>query len=870
MQPLRDTDSNAARYRDIARPRLLNRLLDPEVRIICLVAAAGFGKSTLAQQLLQQNERGITCDFQDATTLQDVARTVSLACGPRQEFATAFSSVDSDSEMVAYAEEKWRATDADLCIFENAERLATIARGTELLESLLRQRPAKLRVCICSRPGLKISLTQAALPHEIAEIGEADLAFSSSELAAIFRGFDLDLEKVAVITAGWPLCVRLIAKLLEFRDPREVLSRLNTLDFNALYAYLLENVVENFDSATRDLTVALAAIGDTTPADFARLYGEHADGAIALARAHPLVSERNGALLLHPLVRESIQHAFPEKVRDALRTAAERALEDDRIRAAALFMRLGDAEAAAVALEPLALAFVSEPSDVHFSLVLQDLPRDILIAHPRLFSVAMLFNGLSLSSEQRLNDALEALSRLDRNADAKTYQSIAATVTNVLGNLGRWDDAMAYINEFRNQPDPTSQLYYRALHGGILARRGKYEQAMPSWDYLLEHAREAPSTLAMLGNELAVHHARAHGEALKERHWLNFTLAQARKSKNSTALALTLMEGVFTSYLQGDDQNFALLSAELAELTVPAVMPGTRLFRACMTGNLENVSADAGRPQLHTYAYLIALGSADQVQREKIVALAVSAADRSGEPYLQAVARVAAGFIFLEQSDRWFAEAAARAADVESKPLTDAIAQLRSGVVPAMLEALERHVRALASTPDTYRFSIFDQSLYHGNLRLAPTKREAELLMYLAFMDRAVSRDELSEALAPESRSSDSERHIRVIVARIRKKFGERLIESTGRGYALGSIVESPLRDIRARLERVAAQTSPPRSELVVLRRDQQVLEAWLAGRRPAFEWGHEFDASMERLAADICSLLAKHRGAAPEPPTLS
>lgn len=859
MQPLRDTDSRAPRYRDIARPRLLNRLLDPEVRIVRLVAAAGFGKSTLAQQLLQQNERCITCDFQDAATLQDVARTVSLACGPPQEFATAFSAVDSDSEMVAYAEEKWRAIDADLCIFENTERVATIARGTEFLESLLRQRPAKLRICICTRPGLKLSLTQAALPHEIAEIGEADLAFSSSELAAIFRGFDLDLEKVAVITAGWPLCVRLIAKLMEFRDPREVLSRLNTLDFNALYAYLFENVVEQFDSVTRDLTVALAGIGDATPADFARLYGEQASHMTALARAHPLVSERHGALVLHPLVRESIQRAFPSDVREALRIAAEKAAEDDRIRAAALFMRLGDAEAAAVALEPLALAFVHEPSDVHFSLVLQDLPRDILIAHPRLFSVAMLFNGLSLSSEQRLNDALEALSRLDRHADANTYQSIAATVTNVLGNLGRWDDAMAYINDFRDQPDPTSQLYYRALHAGILARRGKYEEALPSWDYLLEHAKEAPSTLAMLGNELAVHHARAHGDGLKERHWLNFTLAQARKSKNSTALALTLMEGIFSSYLQGDDQYFGLLSADLAELTVPAVMPGTRLFRACMTGNLENVSADVGRPQLHAYAYLIALGSADQVQREKIVALAISAADRSGEPYLQAVARVAAGFIFLDQSDRWFAEAAARAADVESKPLAGAITQLQSGAVPAMFAALERNIRAQASAPNTYRFSIFDQSLYHGNLRLSPTKREAELLAYLAFADRAVARDELSEALAPEAQSSDAERHIRVIVARIRKKFGERVIESTGRGYALGAVVESPLRDIRSRLKRVAAQTSPPGAELLALQRDQQVLEAWLAGRRPAFEWGHELDASMELLAANICACLAKH-----------
>lgn len=850
------------RTREIVRRGLIEHLAAHDVRFIALFAAAGYGKTTVARQLADRFERTRVCDLANINTVRDAAMRIALALAPDPQIAAqGVLPADADAALfVDFTRRLWlKAESVDLIVFENAE-FAKAATGVEAeLAALLSQMPRARRAVICSRAPLNIPFVEFALPHEVAVVDERVLSFTRDELAELLPPQFSGVDAVYAVTRGWPLCVRLVSRLSEARDFANLVQELRSVQFSVLHEYLIKNVFDLLDDFTRSLAIALT-LTDLTADDIRRLFPETAERALRSLSESPFITRQGEHWMLHPLIRTSIQKWHEGEARAMLRNAADRAFPEDRVRAAVLYAELGDFEAAAYALDLVALAFAREPSDPDFGLVIERIPTAILLRRPRLFSAAMLFAGLAVTAEARLQTAYEIRKGFDGSEDRETRIALDVTIANALGNLGRHEEALKYGEAFARNDDATSQLYAHLLLGGMGARMGRYGSGIPHWLKLKELARGAPSTLAIMINEVLVRGARSRGKFAAEAEYQTESLTYARASKNPTILTLTLIEAIFGAWFRGDEAAFASLAAEFDDIRFPSIMPGTRLFRSCVSGALDDLTPDTARAQVHTYAYLIGLGFASADLQHKVALAAIEASDRANEPFLQCIARIALSALDASSAARWLSEAQEMAERVDSQPLHEAIADLRKGGVPAMLNPFLGRIWGIAPLSDRYRVSLFDRTLMHGGVTLHPTRREFELLAYLAFRDREVTKDELAEAFAPDASSPDADRLIRVVITRIRKKFGEQLVSSTRRGYVLGPKADVPLRAIRERILRCQAEKHPSAADRVALRRDVFVLEKYLEGRRLDYEWAEELDASLEDLADSARRLLQSER----------
>ena len=845
---------------ELVRKKLIRRLLWDDIRFVALFAAAGYGKSTLARQFASNFSQVAICDFRDAQSLRDVGQRIAVALAPNRETAAqAASPIDVDPGIIFdFARQLWSSPGGpQLVIFENAEALREIAGAEARLAGLLAQTPPDRRVCICSRTKLNLQFLNFALPHEVTEMHERDLAFESDDLAEFVDLHGRDIQALYDLTGGWPLCVRLVVRLAQTRGVDTLLQELRSVDFSLLYDYLLEHVIAVLDPLNRSVSIALAG-ADLCDDDLRRAFPTDAAAVLAFVRMSPFITEHGGFWTLHPLIRASIQREYRDESRRFVAAAAAAAFHEDPVRAAVLYGEVGDFESAALALEQRALAYVSEGGNPDFAMALQRIPRDVLLRHPRLFASAMTFAGLGISNEERYRDAYALRQRFDGSEDEATRISIDVTIANALANLGRHEEALAYVIPFNDPADAARQTLYHMLYGSIIARMGKFIDAMDHWEPLKRIARDAPSTLAFTANEIAVRSARSRGDFSAEREYQSFALNNARKSRNPTAHVLTVIEGMFGAWFQGDDSAFSSLAAELSDLRYPSIMPGTRLVRSCAVGDLRDLSPDVSRPQVHAYAYLLALRIARGDLQRRIAAMACEAADRANEPLLQCFSRVAQSFADPVLSHRALTEAAHFSSRVQSEALQQAVQEIRQGHIPPMFAAIAQSIADIAPHANRYRLVLLQRSLFRGAEKLTPSKREFELLAYLAFRDCEVSRDELAEAFAPEASSADADHLIRVTISRIRKKFGEDLVQSTANGYAIGPTVELPLREMRRRIERCETQSIVSGSHLADISRDLQRLRLYLEGRRFEYEWGERFDAMLEDLVSRMTRLVSQ------------
>lgn len=849
---------------EIFRSRLIEGNALHGRRFVALFAAAGFGKSTLARQLATRYASTAVCDFRSCKTLADAISCIAALRGDSLVIPEQGGAHLTPASLVDYAVECWRKPLDAFVIFENSEALALVEGAREALIALLAATPYDRSVCICSRVEIDVPFWEFATPDEAIVVKEAKLAFSESDLRELFSD-EQNLHRLYEITRGWPLCVRLVERLTQHRSLGEVLSDLGEIDLSMLYAYLVEHVIARLDPTAYQLILLISAAESLQPADLRRVFGTRAGQAERMCRASPFITARSGEYIVHPLIAQSILQRDGTRAREALLHAASAALPEDRLRAGVLYAKAHDYDAAAAAIQPLALAFAEEPRDPQFAWVLARIPHETLLRHARLYGTSMVFSSLSVPNEDRLRDALRIEANLSADADEETRASVAITAVNALANLGRLQEALEITGRLAASANPSLQIIYHMFRGGVLARMGKYERALQDWQVVQRLGAGAPTTLAVTGNEIPARHARSHGDYASDEMWLSYTLQKSVESANINCYVLTLAEGIFAAWFRGDRGEYAELVRRLNEASDPLTMPGTRLFRNCVNGNLEDLSPDSGRAQLQAFAYLIALSFVHGARARTGALHAIDAAERANEPFLKTLAHVALAYVNPRESVGALQTAAAHAAQVESPPLQHAVAQLQTGVTPAMFLPMRSMLLGDAS-PDRFRLAVLDGTLHRGGVRLAPTKRELELLAYVAFRGRVVSRDELAEAMFPNATSREADGALRVTVSRARKKFGDSIITSVSGGYAIGANVDVPMRMIQARVERCSGQRHPSAADLVDLQRDLALLRSADEDPQFSYEWSPALESAVQSLISAIEKLLSASGSAAQQP----
>jgi ATP/maltotriose-dependent transcriptional regulator MalT/DNA-binding SARP family transcriptional activator len=327
----------------IERPRLVAEVDEALRRGSLLVTAGpGFGKTTILELAVRKAGRSaawIACteaDRDPGRLLLDLVAAIrrgmpGAADAFAERLATAPGEIDAAAatdQLLAELEEL--LVDPLLVVIDDAERLEGAEDALELIAKLLRAPDAAVRVGVATRRQLQLRIGKLHAAGRVAELGEADLAFSAEESAAVLRlvrGADRggsDVEDVVSVAQGWPLGVALLAARApdhrRERGERIATAAPNGASLVALHAYLLEEVLDSLDPHLRGAVIESSLPHRITPAAVEAL-GLPDDLLERVERSGILV-QRTGderEFSYHPLFREFLLARLETETTDRAR-----------------------------------------------------------------------------------------------------------------------------------------------------------------------------------------------------------------------------------------------------------------------------------------------------------------------------------------------------------------------------------------------------------------------------------------------------------------------------------------------------------------------------------------------------------------------
>jgi DNA-binding NarL/FixJ family response regulator len=289
-----------ARGLTIKRPRLTGLLDDSEARVLLLLAPAGYGKTTLAREWIEDRAgvawynggpamadvAALAAGVAEALTSDEVAERVRmLAAGgqPARGLAKAVAAaVTSDSPMLAIDDYHYAAESTD---------------SNDFMSELLSL--TQFRLLMTSRIRPPWLTARMSVYGEATVIEMADLAFTDEEAEQVLSADGAQTAGAIVSQAhGWPAVIGLAAKRGGTSKPEAGLQP------DDLYEYFAEDL---FRAAPPELQKALflLALGGDASVEVAReLLGAEHDVLIAEAAERGFVTRATGGVLaIHPLLK---------------------------------------------------------------------------------------------------------------------------------------------------------------------------------------------------------------------------------------------------------------------------------------------------------------------------------------------------------------------------------------------------------------------------------------------------------------------------------------------------------------------------------------------------------------------------------------
>ena len=309
------TAVGAGRRRIIKRPRLTRMLDESGARIVLLVAPAGYGKTTLAQEWLGEDVRRAAW-YRGGPAAADVAAlAVGLAqatseivpgAGDRmRERLRATDRPDEEARLLAemlaedlteWPEDAWLAIDDYQFAMDSAA-------AEEFVDTLAADSP--LRLLVTSRRRPTWASARRRLYGEVVEVDRTLLAMSDTEALEVLdpkTGAASDLLDKA---AGWPAVIGLAALTGELSMPEGALPA-------TLYDYFAEELYQHAEPGVRWGLCQLAAAPAITQELAEFLFGSETAGLILdhAVRLGVLSSNPEGELALHPLLLRFLDRKF--------------------------------------------------------------------------------------------------------------------------------------------------------------------------------------------------------------------------------------------------------------------------------------------------------------------------------------------------------------------------------------------------------------------------------------------------------------------------------------------------------------------------------------------------------------------------------
>ena len=307
-----NSDRGAAERRHIIeRPRLTRLLDQTRAPVIMLVAAAGYGKTTLARQWVEDKPHAW---YSITSASSDVA---ALVLGLARALA------DPANQQMTLLRERLRATreperevprlielfagsfenelQSGWIVLDDYQALAGSAAAEDFVEGIVRRTPA--RILLTSRCRPRWAAARQILYGELYEIGQIPLAMSEGEAETLLQHVGTKPARGLVALAhGWPAVLGLAA--------HSDYPSLPTTDLpDALYEFFAEELYQTAKPVVRQALVKLALLPTVDPEITNEILGATANEIVDEGvRLGFLVDAHDGIVELHPLVREFLNH----------------------------------------------------------------------------------------------------------------------------------------------------------------------------------------------------------------------------------------------------------------------------------------------------------------------------------------------------------------------------------------------------------------------------------------------------------------------------------------------------------------------------------------------------------------------------------
>jgi ATP/maltotriose-dependent transcriptional regulator MalT len=301
------------RHRIIERPRLFALLDESSARVRTLVAPAGYGKTTLAEQWVARDGRR-TAWFKARRASTDVAalalgiaRVLTILvpdCDVRiREHLRAVPSSADNSELLAeiLGEDLLVWPDDGWLVIDDYHEIARGVEAEHFVASLLASTPVQTLIASRQRPSWVT--TRGILYGEVLEVNQTSLAMDTAEAAEVLADQALrSAPGLVAVANGWPAVIGLasVSGAEIHQDVEQVPE--------SLYRFFAEEVYSALEVDVRAglATLAIAPVLDRELA--VKLLGQRlAEATCAAGLDVGVIAERGIQLELHPLCRSFLE-----------------------------------------------------------------------------------------------------------------------------------------------------------------------------------------------------------------------------------------------------------------------------------------------------------------------------------------------------------------------------------------------------------------------------------------------------------------------------------------------------------------------------------------------------------------------------------
>jgi ATP/maltotriose-dependent transcriptional regulator MalT len=308
------------RRRIIERPRLFALLDESSTRVRTLVAAAGYGKTTLAHQWVHRDgrrdawytaRRSSTDVAALALGVARVATKIVPGCDARlrehlRAVPNAGERVDVLAEILGEELACWGRT--DWLVLDDYHELAAASDAERFVAELVDASP--LQILIASRQRPSWISSRSILYGEVLELNQTVLAMDSREAAEVLADRSSQSASGLVALAnGWPAVIALAGvSSAELDADIEVPE--------SLYRFFAEEIFDSLGDDVREglAVLAVAPVLDRELAD--ELLGSESPEICTAALDVGILEERDEHLELHPLARSFLEERAAHKPAD--------------------------------------------------------------------------------------------------------------------------------------------------------------------------------------------------------------------------------------------------------------------------------------------------------------------------------------------------------------------------------------------------------------------------------------------------------------------------------------------------------------------------------------------------------------------------